>query len=75
MTTWDSSAFGTRRPAAIDRTPQPNYRGGQRVRHDKFGEGIVITSAIRGGVEEIEVAFIDKRFGFKKLLAEHVKPG
>ncbi|MHB8629917.1 MAG: ATP-dependent helicase [Aggregatilineales bacterium] len=77
MTTWDSAAFGARRqaPAANDKTPKPNYRSGQRVNHDKFGEGIVITSAIRGGVEEIEVRFMDKRYGFKKLLAEHVKPG
>ncbi len=77
MTTWDSTAFGMRRveSPAIEKAPKPNYRSGQRVSHDKFGEGIVITSAIRGGVEEIEVRFMDKRYGFKKLLAEHVKPG
>jgi DNA helicase-2/ATP-dependent DNA helicase PcrA len=42
-------------PRQADR---PNrYRSGQRVRHDKFGEGIVIASKIRGDDEEVDVKF------------------
>jgi len=59
---------------SVESTRQPNFRSGQRITHEKFGEGTVITSAIRGDVEELEVRFADKRFGFKKLSAEFVKP-
>ena len=64
----------TGRPPRPDLTPQTVFKNGQRIVHDRFGEGIVITSTIRGGVEELEVRFMDKQYGFKKLSAEYVKP-
>ncbi len=53
-TTWESPSPMVA-PRQVDR---PNrYRSGQRVRHDKFGEGIVIASKIRGDDEEVDVKF------------------
>jgi len=72
-----AAAFVPRAPIGKPATTsarQPIYRSGQRVTHEKFGEGTVITSAIRGEIEELEVRFADKRFGFKKLSADFVKP-
>jgi DNA helicase-2/ATP-dependent DNA helicase PcrA len=45
----------------------PQYRTGQKVRHAKFGEGIVIESKVTGNDEEVTVAF--KNEGLKKLAA------
>lgn len=47
--------------------PQTKYKTGMRVKHAKFGEGIVIESAIYGGDEEVTVAFAG--VGMKKLAA------
>ncbi len=64
------------------RLPQPNragdeprparptagrYKTGQKVRHGKFGEGIVIESKVAGGDEEVTVAF--SGVGIKRLAA------
>jgi DNA helicase-2/ATP-dependent DNA helicase PcrA len=43
------------------------YKAGQRVRHERFGDGIIIASAIRGADEEIDVRF--EKFGIKRLSA------
>ncbi|MCC6904391.1 MAG: DNA helicase UvrD, partial [Anaerolineae bacterium] len=43
------------------------YRTGQRVSHPRFGEGIVISSQINGGDEEVSVIF--QEAGPKKLMA------
>ncbi len=43
------------------------YRTGQKVRHARFGEGIVIESKLTGNDEEVTVAF--KKEGLKKLAA------
>ncbi|MBK8985577.1 MAG: UvrD-helicase domain-containing protein [Chloroflexi bacterium] len=48
-----------------------NYRTGQRVRHAKFGEGIVIESKPTGSDEEVSVAFAD--VGMKRLAASMAK--
>ena len=62
------------RPPRSEPTAQPTvFKSGQRIVHDRFGEGMVITSTIRGGVEELEVRFMNKQYGFKKLSAEYVK--
>jgi DNA helicase II / ATP-dependent DNA helicase PcrA len=45
----------------------PRYRSGQRVRHKRFGEGIVIESKMTGNDEEVTVAFPDE--GIKRLAA------
>jgi len=68
-TTWTPAArVATQRPAEKAKV----YQSGQRIAHAKFGEGTVIASAIRSGVEELDVRFDDKKFGFKKLSAEFV---
>ena len=46
---------------------ETSYRSGQRVKHAKFGEGIVIESRITSGEEEVSVAF--EQGGLKRLLA------
>lgn len=46
---------------------EPQFRTGQKVRHAKFGEGIVIESKVTGNDEEVTVAF--KSEGLKKLAA------
>lgn len=43
------------------------FRTGQKVRHAKFGDGIVIESKLTGNDEEVTVAF--KNEGLKKLAA------
>lgn len=44
-----------------------SFGPGDRVRHAQFGEGIVVTSQMRGGDEEVLVAFTGKA-GVKRLL-------
>lgn len=46
---------------------EAQFRTGQKVRHAKFGEGIVIESKVTGNDEEVTVAF--KNEGLKKLAA------
>ena len=43
------------------------FRAGDRVRHPAFGEGVVVSSALRSDDEEVTVAFPDK--GVKRLMA------
>jgi DNA helicase-2/ATP-dependent DNA helicase PcrA len=50
------------RPPGVTR-----YRTGQKVRHGKFGDGIVIESQSTGADEEVTVAFSD--VGIKRLAA------
>jgi DNA helicase-2/ATP-dependent DNA helicase PcrA len=47
------------------------YKSGQRVKHSKFGEGIVIESKLTGNDEEVTVAFSD--VGIKRLAASFAK--
>jgi DNA helicase-2/ATP-dependent DNA helicase PcrA len=54
-------------PKTIKVEKPVRYRTGQRVRHAKFGEGIVITSKVRGDDEEVEISF--PGFGVKRLSA------
>jgi len=51
--------------------PTVSYSTGQRVRHAKFGEGIVIESKVTGNDEEVSVAF--KEAGIKRLAASFAK--
>lgn len=44
-----------------------SFFAGQRVRHAHFGEGIVVSSKLVEGDEEVTVAFAGK--GVKRLLA------
>jgi len=64
---------GGREPSPADvnrvagRSLTTRYRAGDRVRHPSFGEGVVVSSAVRNDDEEVTVAFPDK--GVKKLMA------
>jgi DNA helicase II / ATP-dependent DNA helicase PcrA len=49
------------------RSGQPKYKSGQKVRHPRFGEGMVIDSKVVGNDEEVHVTFPD--LGVKKLAA------
>jgi DNA helicase-2/ATP-dependent DNA helicase PcrA len=50
---------------------EQRYRSGQKVRHKKFGGGIVIESKLTGNDEEVVVAF--EEVGIKKLIASMAK--
>jgi DNA helicase-2/ATP-dependent DNA helicase PcrA len=43
------------------------YRDGDKVRHERFGEGTVVSSKLTRDDEEVTVAFPDQ--GIKRLLA------
>jgi DNA helicase II / ATP-dependent DNA helicase PcrA len=45
------------------------YRDGDRVRHARWGDGIVVTSKLTRSDEEVTVAFRDAQVGRKTLLA------
>ena len=47
------------------------YKTGQKVRHDKFGDGTVIESKLSGDDEEVTVAF--PGIGIKRLAASFAK--
>ncbi|MEK7860397.1 MAG: 3'-5' exonuclease, partial [Chloroflexota bacterium] len=66
---WSGSRSGNgRRPAdAAGAAVTTRFRAGQKVRHATFGEGIVVSSAVRADDEEVTVAF--PRKGVKKLMA------
>jgi DNA helicase II / ATP-dependent DNA helicase PcrA len=57
------------------RPPRPiipgerQYRDGDRVRHARWGDGIVVTSKLTRSDEEITVAFKDAAIGRKTMLA------
>ncbi len=50
-----------------ERLNTAKYKSGQKVRHAKFGEGMVIESKLTGNDEEVSVAFPD--VGIKRLAA------
>jgi hypothetical protein len=45
------------------------YRDGDRIRHARWGDGIVITSKLTRDDEEVQVAFKDAQVGRKTMLA------
>jgi DNA helicase-2/ATP-dependent DNA helicase PcrA len=70
-----SGSFGRATAAAPARPPRPvipgerQYRDGDRVRHARWGDGIVVTSKLTRSDEEITVAFKDPGVGRKTMLA------
>jgi len=54
-------------PALKPKLRELQFRAGQRVRHAKFGEGVVIESRPDGSDEEVTIAF--KKSGVKRVLA------
>jgi DNA helicase-2/ATP-dependent DNA helicase PcrA len=61
------------RPAARPARPvipgERQFRDGDRVRHARFGDGIVVTSKLTRSDEEVTVAFRDASVGRKTMLA------
>jgi DNA helicase-2/ATP-dependent DNA helicase PcrA len=55
----------------VRRASAPEFGAGDRVRHAKFGDGVVVGSEIRGGDEEVTVAFEGQ--GVKKLSLVYAK--
>src|SRR5512135_624888 len=62
--TWDTASNKTR---SAEPAPKLTFRSGQRVKHAKFGEGIVIESKVDRNDEEVTIAF--EKAGIKRLLA------
>ncbi len=61
------AALAARDTHAGDAPSPPQFSPGDRVRHSHFGRGIVVSCMIRGGDQEVTVAFEDGA-GVKKLL-------
>ena len=54
------------RPPPTEQTQGPPFHAGDRVRHGKFGEGVVVSCTVSAGDHEVAVAFKDG--GVKRLL-------
>jgi len=63
---------GPARPRPIERPVIPGerrFRDGDRVRHARWGDGIVVSSKLTRSDEEVTIAFRDPQVGRKTLLA------
>lgn len=69
-TTWKQAQAPTL--AANVALPAEGYKAGERVRHDKFGEGIVVNCTPKSGDFEVTVAFVGSA-GIKRLMASFAK--
>ncbi|HSG85042.1 MAG TPA: UvrD-helicase domain-containing protein [Candidatus Limnocylindrales bacterium] len=68
----DGSRPAPSRPAVPPRPVVPGerrYRDGDRVRHERFGDGIVVSSKLTRSDEEVTIAFKDPSVGRKTMLA------
>ncbi|MEO7663867.1 MAG: UvrD-helicase domain-containing protein [Candidatus Limnocylindrales bacterium] len=71
---WRTSRTGGAAPVPV-REPRPvipgerQFRDGDRVRHARWGSGIVVTSKLTRTDEEVTVAFQDPQVGRKTVLA------
>jgi len=63
------SAPAPARPARPVIPGERQFRDGDRVRHGRWGDGIVVTSKLTRSDEEITVAFKDPSIGRKTMLA------
>ena len=76
----DSGVGGRRRGPRPRRPPRPvipgerQFRDGDRVRHGRWGDGIVVTSKLTRSDEEVTVAFKDPAVGRKTMLGEPRQP-
>jgi DNA helicase-2/ATP-dependent DNA helicase PcrA len=73
VSTWDDEAApGATAPARAARPIIPGerqFRDGDRIRHARWGDGIVVTSKLTRSDEEVTVAFKDSTVGRKTMLA------
>ena len=65
-----SPSFPQRSESPKSREPQ--FAPGDRVRHDKFGEGVIVKSQMEGGTEFVDVIF-DGFQGPKRLSMDFAK--
>lgn len=56
-----------------DKSSSLQFQAGERVSHPKFGRGTVLLSKIEGDVEEVTVAFDDRRYAMKTLEADFLQ--
>jgi DNA helicase-2/ATP-dependent DNA helicase PcrA len=54
---------------ALGAGEEPSWKAGDRVKHRRFGDGIVVSSRIVKGDEEVTVAFVGE--GVKRLIAAY----
>jgi DNA helicase II / ATP-dependent DNA helicase PcrA len=72
---WDDDLDAAPRPQRTPPAARPvipgerQYRDGDRVRHGRWGDGIVVTSKLTRSDEEVTVAFKDPSVGRKQMLA------
>jgi DNA helicase-2/ATP-dependent DNA helicase PcrA len=58
----------------VDADLPTTYELGDRLRHPKFGEGLIVKMSLHGGNSEwVEIAFLQPGIGTKKL-AVHYAP-
>jgi len=57
------------KPARVVIPGERQFRDGDRVRHGRWGDGIVVTSKLTRSDEEVTVAFRDPGVGRKQMLA------
>ena len=69
----ERSGHGSRERGVIPARPivpgERRYRDGDRIRHARWGDGIVVTSKLTRDDEEVTVAFRDPAVGRKTMLA------
>jgi DNA helicase-2/ATP-dependent DNA helicase PcrA len=63
------AAASAPRPARPIIPGERQFRDGDRVRHARWGDGIVVTSKLTRSDEEVTVAFKDASVGRKTMLA------
>src|SRR5690606_36302891 len=75
MTRWDRAASVARQAAPKkERASKPTrFKAGACVFHRKYGEGVVVSSAVRGELEEVEVLFPGGT-GQKTIIADFLSP-
>ncbi len=75
MTRWDRAASVARQQQERQRpAPKPaRFKAGACVYHRKYGEGVVVSSAVRGELEEVEVLFPGGT-GQKTIIADFLSP-
>jgi DNA helicase-2/ATP-dependent DNA helicase PcrA len=67
-TVWTTSRS---RAAEADTSGETGFKAGDKVQHGTFGDGVVVSSRVTDGDEEVTVAFAD--IGVKKLLQSYAR--
>ncbi len=74
MTRWDRAATVARQSAPKKSAPKPTrFKAGTCVYHRKYGEGVVVSSVVRGELEEVDVLFPGGT-GQKTIIADFLSP-